>query len=220
MMKVRIKMAVTVLMYRVNVMKSGVYLEYAKQLIEKGEAYYCFCDKGKIRVITCIFHYRKAEKRLQNMTNIAYIFRKKRFEAKSRMTECHMLSVRTIRQKVRLHFHDAIYGDITVDNEELDDMILIKSDGYPTYNFANVVDDHMMRITHVVRGNEYLSSAPKYNRLYEAFGWDIPEYVHCPTHYRRRITQKLAIKKWSCICRRSARAGIFAGSDRKLCCTT
>ena len=77
-------------------------------------------------------------------------------------------------------FSDDLYGDITVDNSELDDMVLIKSDGYPTYNFANVVDDHLMNITHVVRGNEYLSSAPKYNRLYEAFGWDIPKYVHCP----------------------------------------
>ena len=77
-------------------------------------------------------------------------------------------------------FHDEIYGDITVPNAELDDMILIKSDGYPTYNFANVVDDHLMEITHVVRGNEYLSSAPKYNRLYEAFGWEVPIYVHCP----------------------------------------
>ncbi len=77
-------------------------------------------------------------------------------------------------------FHDEIYGDITVENAELDDMILIKSDGYPTYNFANVVDDHLMGITHVVRGNEYLSSSPKYNRLYEAFGWEVPVYVHCP----------------------------------------
>ena len=78
-------------------------------------------------------------------------------------------------------FSDEIYGDITVNNDELDDMVLIKSDGYPTYNFANVVDDHLMGITHVVRGNEYLSSSPKYNRLYEAFGWEIPVYVHCPT---------------------------------------
>ena len=77
-------------------------------------------------------------------------------------------------------FHDEIYGDITVDNSELDDMVLIKSDGYPTYNFANVVDDHLMGITHVVRGNEYLSSSPKYNRLYDAFGWEVPVYVHCP----------------------------------------
>ena len=77
-------------------------------------------------------------------------------------------------------FQDDIYGDITVDNAELDDMVLIKSDGYPTYNFANVVDDHLMGITHVVRGNEYLSSSPKYNRLYEAFGWEVPTYVHCP----------------------------------------
>ena len=77
-------------------------------------------------------------------------------------------------------FHDVIYGDITVNNEEMEDLILIKSDGYPTYNFANVIDDHLMGITHVVRGNEYLSSAPKYNRIYEAFGWEIPVYVHCP----------------------------------------
>ena len=77
-------------------------------------------------------------------------------------------------------FHDEIYGDITVNNDELDDMVLIKSDGYPTYNFANVVDDHLMGITHVVRGNEYLSSSPKYNRLYDAFGWEVPVYVHCP----------------------------------------
>ena len=77
-------------------------------------------------------------------------------------------------------FHDEIYGDISVDNSELDDMVLIKSDGYPTYNFANVVDDHLMGITHVVRGNEYLSSSPKYNRLYDAFGWEVPVYVHCP----------------------------------------
>jgi glutamyl-tRNA synthetase len=77
-------------------------------------------------------------------------------------------------------FHDAIFGDITVDNDELDDMILIKSDGFPTYNFANVIDDHLMKITHVVRGNEYLSSTPKYTRLYEAFGWEEPLYVHCP----------------------------------------
>ena len=77
-------------------------------------------------------------------------------------------------------FHDEIYGDITVENKELEDLILIKSDGYPTYNFANVVDDHLMEITHVVRGNEYLSSSPKYNKIYEAFGWEVPIYVHCP----------------------------------------
>ena len=77
-------------------------------------------------------------------------------------------------------FVDEIYGEIEVPNAELDDMILIKSDGYPTYNFANVVDDHLMGITHVVRGNEYLSSAPKYNRLYQAFGWEVPVYIHCP----------------------------------------
>ena len=91
-----------------------------------------------------------------------------------------MSSARITRRTGTTTFHDDIYGDITVDNSELDDMILIKSDGYPTYNFANVVDDHLMGITHVVRGNEYLSSSPKYNRLYEAFGWEVPEYIHCP----------------------------------------
>ena len=91
-----------------------------------------------------------------------------------------MLSASICRQREPQHFHDEIYGDITVENKELEDLILIKSDGYPTYNFANVVDDHLMEITHVVRGNEYLSSSPKYNKIYEAFGWKVPIYVHCP----------------------------------------
>ena len=98
-------------------------------------------------------------------------------------------------QRRETTFHDEIYGDITVPNAELDDMILIKSDGFPTYNFANVVDDHLMEITHVVRGNEYLASAPKYNRLYEAFGWEVPVYVHCPlitdeNHKKTEQTQR------------------------------
>ena len=91
-----------------------------------------------------------------------------------------MSSVLICRQRETTTFHDDIYGDITVPNAELEDLILIKSDGYPTYNFANVIDDHLMGITHVVRGNEYLSSAPKYNKIYEAFGWEVPVYVHCP----------------------------------------
>ena len=113
------------------------------------------------------------------MTSIACHYQRKR----SRpiwLPVSHMSSVRTTRETGTTTFEDEIYGDITVDNAELDDMILIKSDGYPTYNFANVVDDHLMGITHVVRGNEYLSSSPKYNRLYEAFGWEVPVYVHCP----------------------------------------
>ncbi len=113
------------------------------------------------------------------MTNTAQIFLKKKSIKKIAEGVPYV-----IRQKNpttgSTSFHDEIYGDISVDNSELDDMILIKSDGLPTYNFANVVDDHLMGITHVVRGSEYLSSSPKYNRLYEAFGWDVPIYVHCP----------------------------------------
>lgn len=157
--------------------KQGIYLEYAKMLIEKGEAYYCFCDKDRLDTLKskqgddgveisvydkhCL-HLTKKEidEKLEN--GVPYVIRQ------NNPTEG------------KTTFIDEIYGEISVENSELDDMILIKSDGYPTYNFANVVDDHLMGITHVVRGNEYLSSSPKYNRLYEAFGWDIPVYVHCP----------------------------------------
>lgn len=162
--------------------EKGIYLEYAKKLIEKGEAYYCFCTKERLASLSnkvgeddgegnskeivqydkhCL-HLSKEEIEENLAKGIPYVIRQ------NNPTEGTTT------------FHDIIYGDITVDNSELDDMILIKSDGYPTYNFANVVDDHLMGITHVVRGNEYLSSSPKYNRLYEAFGWEVPEYIHCP----------------------------------------
>ena len=160
-------------------MKTGVYLDYAKQLVEKGEAYYCFCTKERLEELRAssktedgkeiakydkhCLHLSKEEVQAKLDAGIPYVIRQ------NNPTEGTTT------------FHDAIYGDIEVDNAELDDMILIKTDGYPTYNFANVVDDHLQEITHVVRGNEYLSSAPKYNRLYEAFGWEVPEYVHCPT---------------------------------------
>ena len=160
-------------------MKTGVYLNYAKQLVKKGEAYYCFCTKERLEELRAssktedgkeiakydkhCLHLSKEEVQAKLDAGIPYVIRQ------NNPTEGTTT------------FHDAIYGDIEVDNAELDDMILIKTDGYPTYNFANVVDDHLQEITHVVRGNEYLSSAPKYNRLYEAFGWEVPEYVHCPT---------------------------------------
>ena len=156
--------------------KAGMYLGYAKQLIEKGEAYYCFCDEKRLEKLKSsvgdeeIFVYdkhclglSKAEVEANLKSGIPYVIRQNNPNTGTTT------------------FHDEIYGDITVDNKELDDMVLIKSDGYPTYNFANVVDDHLMGITHIVRGNEYLSSSPKYNRLYEAFGWEIPVYIHCPT---------------------------------------
>lgn len=154
---------------------SGMYLEYAKKLIDKGEAYYCFCDKERLATLNQVIdgkeinvydkhclHLSREEVEEKLNSNVPYVIRQ------NNPTEGTTT------------FHDELYGDITVNNNELDDMILIKSDGFPTYNFANVVDDHLMGVTHVVRGNEYLSSSPKYNRLYEAFGWEVPVYVHCP----------------------------------------
>lgn len=150
------------------------YIKYAKELIEKGEAYYCFCTKERLDSLKTntghedIVHYDRhclnlsKEEIEENLKNgVPYVIRQKIKEGKTT-------------------FHDEVYGSITVDNSEMEDQILIKSDGYPTYNFANVIDDHAMNITHVVRGAEYLSSTPKYNLLYEAFGWDIPTYVHLP----------------------------------------
>jgi glutamyl-tRNA synthetase len=155
----------------------GLYLKYAKQLVEKGEAYYCFCTPERLASLKkdidgsgkeivqydkhCL-HLSREEVEEKLASGIPYVIRQ------------------NVPDEGETSFEDEIYGTITVPNAELDDMILIKSDGYPTYNFANVIDDHLMGITHVVRGNEYLSSAPKYNRLYEAFGWEVPVYVHCP----------------------------------------
>lgn len=154
---------------------SGIYLEYAKKLIEKGEAYYCFCDKERLESLKQVV----AGKEISIYDKHCLQLSKEEIKAKLAAGVPYVIRQNN-PQTGTTTFHDEIYGDITVDNTELDDMILIKSDGYPTYNFANVVDDHLMGITHVVRGNEYLSSSPKYNRLYEAFGWDVPVYVHCP----------------------------------------
>ena len=155
--------------------KAGIYRKYAEELLEKGEAYYCFCTKERLEGLKTvvngeeILHYDKhclslspEEVQEKLASGIPYVIRQN-----------NPRSGKTV-------FHDELYGDVEVENSELDDMVLIKSDGFPTYNFANVVDDHLMRISHVVRGNEYLSSSPKYNRLYEAFGWEVPKYVHCP----------------------------------------
>lgn len=154
---------------------SGIYLEYAKKLVEKGEAYYCFCDKERLASLE-----REVEgKKINVYDKHCLHLSKEEVEAKLASGIPYVIRQNNPTEGTTT-FHDEIYGDISVNNEELDDMILIKSDGFPTYNFANVVDDHLMGITHVVRGNEYLSSSPKYNRLYEAFGWDVPVYVHCP----------------------------------------
>lgn len=156
--------------------KLGIYMQYARELVDKGEAYYCFCDRERLATLKTqvvegkeITVYDKhclglspEEVQEKLAAGLPYVIRQ------NNPTEGSTT------------FHDELYGDITVENAELDDMVLIKSDGYPTYNFANVVDDHLMGITHVVRGNEYLSSSPKYQRLYDAFGWESPVYVHLP----------------------------------------
>ncbi len=156
--------------------KAGIYLEYARKLIEKGEAYYCFCDKERLAGLKSQI---VEGKEITVYDKHCLSLSKEEVEENLKAGIPYVIRQNNPTEGTTT-FHDEIYGDITVDNSELDDMILIKSDGYPTYNFANVVDDHLMGITHVVRGNEYLSSSPKYNRLYEAFGWEVPVYVHCP----------------------------------------
>ncbi len=154
---------------------TGIYLEYAKKLVDKGEAYYCFCTKERLESLKSTVGGEEIVKYDKHCLHLS----KEEVEANLKAGMPYV-----IRQNMPLEgtttFTDAIYGSITVENSELDDMILIKSDGFPTYNFANVIDDHLMEITHVVRGNEYLSSTPKYTRLYNAFGWEEPVYVHCP----------------------------------------
>ena len=156
--------------------RMGIYKEYALKLVELGAAYYCFCDKERLEEV----------RELQKASGIAPQYDRhcrnltpEEVQAKLDAGEPYV-----IRQKVPLEgtttFDDVVYGSITVENSTLDDQVLLKADGFPTYNFANVVDDHLMGITHVIRGSEYLSSAPKYNLLYEAFGWEIPIYMHCP----------------------------------------
>jgi len=154
---------------------AGIYLEYAQKLVEKGEAYYCFCTQERLDTL------KTAVEGQEIMTYDKHCLRLSKEEIEASLAAGRPYVIRQNNpQEGTTTFHDEIYGDITVENAELDDMVLIKSDGYPTYNFANVVDDHLMGITHVVRGNEYLSSSPKYNRLYDAFGWEVPVYVHCP----------------------------------------
>ena len=163
---------------------SGIYLEYAKQLVDKGAAYYCFCTKERLASLKTAVG-NQAEDEDEDVKEIIK-YDKHCLHLSKEEIEANLAAgiPYVIRQNNPTEgsttFHDAIFGDITVANEELDDMILIKSDGFPTYNFANVVDDHMMKISHVVRGNEYLSSTPKYTRLYQDFGWEEPIYVHLP----------------------------------------
>lgn len=158
----------------------GIYMDYAKMLVEKGEAYYCFCDKERLESLkqTVVGEDGDA-KEIVVYDKHCLSLSKEEVQANLAAGKPFVIRQNNPREGTTT-FHDELYGDVTVPNEELDDMILIKSDGFPTYNFANVVDDHLMGITHVVRGNEYISSSPKYTRLYEAFGWEEPQYIHCP----------------------------------------
>ncbi len=160
--------------------RKNLYMPYAKKLVGTGHAYYCFCTKEEL------------DERRQAAEKRGEVFKYDK--------HCLHLSPEEVQRKldagipwvIRMNaptegettYHDAVFGDITMPNNTLDDMVLIKGDGMPTYNFANVIDDHLMDITHVMRGMEYLSSTPKYNLLYEAFGWNIPEYIHLPTVMR------------------------------------
>ena len=152
--------------------RQDLFGKYAKLLVEKGAAYYCFCQKEDEEAPAT--DSKEIKKHVCGCPDLS----KEEIEAKLAAGVPYV-----IRQKMprtgSTTFHDITFGDITVENKELEDQVLLKSDGLPTYNFANVVDDHLMGITHVVRGSEYLSSSPKYNLLYQAFGWQVPEYVHC-----------------------------------------
>lgn len=166
---------------------SGIYLEYAKQLVDRGAAYYCFCTKDRLASLKTAVG-NASEEDEEEVKEVKEIIKYDKHCLHLSKEEIEKNLAAGLPYVIRQNnptqgsttFHDAIFGDITVDNEELDDMILIKSDGFPTYNFANVIDDHLMKITHVVRGNEYLSSTPKYTRLYQDFGWEEPVYVHLP----------------------------------------
>ncbi|MCD7847155.1 MAG: glutamate--tRNA ligase [Oscillospiraceae bacterium] len=154
--------------------RMGIFKKYALELVEKGGAYYCFCDKDRLTEL----------KAVQEAAGISPMYDRhcRNLSKEEIQAKLDAGTPYVIRQKIPLEgtttFHDELFGDITVENSTLDDQILLKADGMPTYNFANVVDDHLMGITHVVRGNEYLASAPKYNLLYEAFGWEVPKYIH------------------------------------------
>ena len=157
-------------------MKLGIYKKYAMELVEKGAAHICFCKEDDIEI----------QKQIAGARGESFLFKDpcknlSKEEIQRRIDNGESYVIRqTINPEGTTTFDDEVYGSITVNNEDLDEMILLKSDGFPTYNFANVVDDHLMGITDVVRGNEYLSSTPKYNVLYDAFGWEKPRYIHCP----------------------------------------
>ena len=162
--------------------RKDIYLKYARQLVEQGDAYYCFCTKERLAKM----HEDGATKYVKHCLSLS------REEVERRIAAGEPYVIRqNIPETGSTTYHDMVFGDITVENKELEDNVLIKSDGMPTYNFANVIDDHLMRISHVIRGVEYLSSTPKYNLLYKAFGWELPQYMHLQP-IMRDATHKLS----------------------------
>lgn len=152
--------------------RKNEYLKYAKQLVESGHAYYCFCTEERLLSLPDVNGARRYDKHCLHLS---------KQEVEERLARGDKYVIRqNMPTEGSTTYHDAVYGDITIENSELEDQILIKSDGMPTYNFANVIDDHLMGINCVMRGTEYLSSTPKYNLLYDAFGWERPMYIHMP----------------------------------------
>ena len=167
--------------------RKDTYMPYAKQLVESGHAYYCFCTKERLDACR-----EAAEKQGQTFKYDKHCLHLTKAEVQAKLDAGEPWVIRqNIPTEGKAGFDDVIYGHVEVDCDTLDDNVLIKADGLPTYNFANVIDDHLMGITHVMRGMEYLSSTPRYNYLYRAFGWDIPEYIHLPTVMRDE-THKLS----------------------------
>ncbi len=156
--------------------RMGIFRQYAEQLVAEGKAYYCFCDAQRLEELHAA---QKAAGEVSHYDGHCRDLSPEEVKAKLDAGVPYVIRQKIPREGVTA-FDDLVYGHIEVENAELDDQILLKSDGMPTYNFANVVDDHLMGITHVIRGSEYLSSTPKYNLLYQAFGWEIPAYIHCP----------------------------------------
>ncbi len=154
--------------------RRNIYKEYAEKLVELGHAYYCFCDKERLEDLRQRQTVMKVPTKYDGLCSK---LSKEEIEEKLKAGVPYV-----IRQKMpkygKTSFQDEVFGEISVENAILDDNVLLKADGLPTYNFANVIDDHLMNITHIIRGSEYLSSTPKYNLLYEAFGWEIPKYIH------------------------------------------
>ena len=156
--------------------RMGMFKQYAEQLVAEGKAYYCFCTEERLEALHAE---QRAHGEMTHYDGCCRDLPKEEVEKRLAAGEPYVIRQKIPREGVT-GFDDMVYGHIEVNNSEMDDQILIKTDGMPTYNFANVVDDHLMGITHVIRGSEYLSSTPKYNLLYQAFGWNIPNYIHCP----------------------------------------